>query len=221
MKKLLSTAFVAFLPLIAMAQTQELPKVTSGKLKEIGLATNGLFNDSYGLVYRTGTQKALWRFNSIFASGVENNRNANISNPFLEKQSYHSLGFGVGREYRKPIAKNFELRYGVDINFSYHTKNNLSTSNYNIDNISNDKFTSKGRGYRTGLNFVVGTNYLLGEQIAVGIELNPSIGIGRGKETLKFTNSNGDVRQVKQNISSFYYGISGSSVLFSIVYKFQ
>jgi len=79
MKKSLFILTALSMSFFLMAQGQS-------KQKEIGLVFNNLNN--FGLTFRTGTEKALWRFNTLYLSGnnmtqtADSSETKNISNGF-------------------------------------------------------------------------------------------------------------------------------------------
>ena len=105
MKKSLLIVLCLSMSYYLMAQENE--KV---KQKEIGLVFSNL--DNFGLTYKTGTEKSLWRFTTLFISGdnIEETEDS-----LLSKQNKLGFGVKIGKEYRKNIAQNLELRFGADL----------------------------------------------------------------------------------------------------------
>ncbi|NMM50676.1 hypothetical protein HH304_19860 [Flammeovirgaceae bacterium KN852] len=173
----------------------------SVKQKEIGLVFSNL--DNFGFTYRTGTNKSLWRFNSLFISGI-NQKTSNDNND--DSNSRIGFGVSVGKEFRKNIVEKLDLRYGADLSFGY---SKLKTEHHLYNN------STKMINYCTGINFIVGFNYLLGDDFLIGAEILPGVSYSKGKTE----NHNSDEPVSINKSSSFYYGISNSSVQFSLVYK--
>jgi len=68
------------------------------KQKEVGLVFNNLNN--FGLSYKTGTNKALWRFNTMFISGYNINSSSDrdsISD--VNNENLFGFGISMGREF--------------------------------------------------------------------------------------------------------------------------
>lgn len=109
MKKLVWSLFAFTIAITILAQ--EKPRI-----KEIGIVFSNL--EIFGLSFKIGKEKALWRINTLLIDGgnLEETMDSVVS-----KTSSIGFMFGVGREYRKAIAKNLELRYGAEIlpYFSY------------------------------------------------------------------------------------------------------
>lgn len=175
------------------------------KQKEIGLVFSNLNN--FGLTYKTGTERSLWRFNTVLVSGGFN------------ESTYHNLqiiqgnfGFGVniGKEYRKPLVENIEFRYGADLSFS------LSQSKNENHQITNNIYNSlKDTRYVPGFNFVLGLNFKFNDKFVLGAELLPGISY-----TYRSIVEIIDSYETKRDISGFNYGLSNSSVLLSFSYRF-
>ncbi len=105
MKKLFLILFAASISLSISAQEKT-------KQKEIGISFKSLNN--FGMTYKIGNEKSLWRFNTLLMSGS----NINEFSDSVETQR-NRIGFDImlGKEYRKSIGENLELRYGADISF--------------------------------------------------------------------------------------------------------
>jgi hypothetical protein len=181
------------------------------KQKEIGLVFSNL--DNFGLTYKTGTEKSLWRFTTLFISGdnIEETEDS-----LLSKQNQLGFGVKIGKEYRKNIAQNLELRFGADLSFSYsHSKIELDDKTVNDFNRLREQSI-----YRPGVNLVFGFNYELSDNFVIGAELLPNFTYTTGSrtETNYYTYQNDEV---KTDISGFSYGLSNSSALLSLVYRFH
>ena len=180
------------------------------KQKEIGLVFRNL--DNFGLTYRTGTDKSLWRFNTLFISGNNMDENADS---LVNKQSNMGFGVKIGKEYRKKIVDNLEMRFGADLSFRY----SQIKSDYDDKTVDDYDRLNESKTYQPGINLVFGFNYLLGENILIGAELLPSFTYITGESVEKRYYVN-DGEEIKSDISGFNYGISNTSVLLSIAYRF-
>lgn len=180
------------------------------KQKEIGLAFNNL--DNFGLTYKTGTNRSLWRFNTLFLSGYNSEESADS---LLNTQS--NLGFGVklGKEYRKEVIDNLEIRFGADLSFRY----THSRSEYNDKTVDDYDRLNERTTYQPGINLVFGFNYLLGDNFLIGAELLPGFSYSTGESVEKRYYIT-DVEETKSDISGFSYGLSNTSVLLSLAYRF-
>jgi len=191
------------MPLFLMAQE-------SMKQKEIGLVFNNL--DNFGLTYRTGSDKSLWRFNTLFISGNNMDETADSS---VNKQNNMGFGFKFGKEYRKDIVKNLELRFGIDLSFTY----SQSKYDYNDKTVDDDDRLDEQTTYRPGINLVFGLNYVINDRIVIGAELLPNFSYTFGTSIEKYSYINNG-NEVKSDISGFSYGLSNTSALISLAYRF-
>jgi hypothetical protein len=133
----------------------------------------------------------------------------------LFKQINTGFGVKVGKEYRKNIIDNLEMRFGVDISFRYaQSKFDFDDKTIDDHDRSNEQTT-----FQPGVNFVFGFNYLLGENILIGAELLPGFTYTTG-ETVEKSYYNNDGEEIKSDISGFNYGLSNTSVLLSLAYRF-
>ncbi|SMO84474.1 hypothetical protein SAMN06265379_10998 [Saccharicrinis carchari] len=204
MKKYFLIVLCVSISSILMAQETQ-------KQKEVGLIFSNL--DNFGLTYKTGNNKALWRFTTLFLNG-ENDESK--KDAFKRTQNYFGFGVKVGREYRIPLAENMELKYGTDLSFQY------SRSKYELDYTDPDHSDQLDERtiYQPGLNLVFGFNYWLSDNIVLGVELLPEFSYKTG-EIIEKGNyyGNGD-NDLKSDVSGFNYGLSNNSALLSVAYKF-
>jgi hypothetical protein len=178
------------------------------KRKEVGLVFRNL--DNFGLTFRTGTDKALWRFTTLWISGSTFDQVADSS---THKQNSAGFGIELGKEYRKAIAENLELRLGVDISFTY----TQTKSDYDDKTVYDSDRQNEHTRYMSGVNLVFGLNYVVNDNLVIGAELLPNFSYttGTSVENNIFTNY-----EVKSDISGFSYGLSNSSAALSLAYRF-
>ena len=208
MKKVLFTTLAVAFSLLVMAQEKT-------KQKEVGLSFSNL--DEFGITYKVGTQKAMWRFNTLLLTGGK----TTMKYPEQYRQvrdEYSDKDFGlnlmVGREYRTSIDDNFEFRYGFDLSFSNYK---LTHEDKTMED-SHDwrKTVSKESSY--GFNLVFGFNYVFKNKLVVGVEALPNVSIIDGE--IKKSAYYGDFETEKSDISGSRYGLKNSSVLLTLAYRF-
>ncbi len=178
--------------------------------KEAGISFSNLNN--FGLTFKTGTEKSMWRFNTLIISGSNSDKTAeNI----MDKRNDMGFNIRLGKEHRKETAENLELRYGADISFRYsHAKNEFSDKTANNEDLLSEQTT-----FEPGIYLVFGLNYVLNESFVIGAELLPGFSYFTGTTVDKnYYNTNGI--EVKSDISGFHYGLSNSSVLITLAYRF-
>ncbi|MDQ1770795.1 hypothetical protein GQR60_06420 [Labilibaculum sp. A4] len=177
------------------------------KIKEVGLTFRNL--DEFGFGYKIGTEQSLWRFNTIFLSGMNEDRNSDKAFNDSDSQQF-GLSFSAGKEYRKLITENLEYRYGLDLSFGYnHSKeNNGSTT---------DPSKRKSNLFTPGLNLVFGLNYIISDQLILGAEVLPYL-----KYTFGQTSEERRIPEYSNKVdhSDIRYGFDSSSVLLSLAYRF-
>ncbi len=203
MKKLLLVVTVIFMSNLAMSQEVV-------KQKEVGLAFYDLGNlSNLGITYKTGTNRAMWRFTTLFANGD----NAIQTTDSITGNNSR-LGFGVkfGREYRKEIANNFELRYGADIFYNFsHGAYNTESDYTNSQDISVEQTNHVG-----GINLILGFNYVIKQHFVIGIEMLPSVSY----KYIKRIDGLDTAHEVTTKSTGFSWGLSNNSVLVSLAYRF-
>lgn len=180
------------------------------KQKEIGLVFSNL--DNFGLSFKTGTNKSLWRFNTLFITG---NNVGYTADSLVDKQSNTGFSVKIGKEYRKNIIDNLEMRFGADLSFRYYQ----NKSDYDDKTVDDYDRSNERTTYQPGINLVFGFNYLLGDNLLIGAEILPSFSYTTGKSVEKRYYIN-DGEEIKRDISGFNYGLSNTSVLLSLAYRF-
>ncbi len=199
MKKLVFILLSLFLSDGVMAQE----KVTS-KQREIGIVFQNL--DNFGLTYKIGNKKSLWRFNTLLLAGssIETEEE-----DITETENSIGIGFKIGREYRKNIVNNLDLKFGFDLGFTYSK-----------DKTEDSPITKELKIYEYGFNLVFGFNYLLGDNFTLGVELLPHFTYRDTKSTASREFGGVVTNQTISKAKGFYYGISNNSVMFTLAYKF-
>ncbi len=175
------------------------------KLKEIGLTMRSF--DNFGATYRFGTSKALWRINTAILAN--SNRELSYEDQFTNSK-YTNLSFQFGREFRKPISKVFQLRYGMDISFSYLQNKNEDSREGSFMTKIDQKI------YQPGVNLVLGCNYQINKSLAVGLEILPSFSYQTGKETREYSDRENEEWDIKQT----QFGFRDDFAQLSFVYQF-
>ena len=195
MKKLVMILACLTLSYFSMAQEKV-------KQKEAGLVFSDL--DNFGLTYRVGTNKSMWRFSTLFFDGYTSD---NMRDTISNSSGGAGIGFSVGKEYRKIIADKLELRLGGDVSFSYR-----KTSREYHDSKTVDRY------YTPGVYFVFGFNYIVKENLIFGVELLPSVKYSSATSVKKSTTEGIDDYTTTQK--SLSYGFSNNSVQLSVAYRF-
>ncbi len=181
-----------------MATAQDAPRQ-----KEIGITFSNL--DNFGLTYRLGHSRAMWRFSSLLISGGDREQERDSS---LFKSSNFGFNVGAGREWRKESAKNMELRFGSALYYGF-TKTKSSGIN------QSDESTE----HRYGVNLILGLNYLIKEHLVLGVELLPALNYF-SSESVSRSNNGGIFNEALFKSSGVDYGISNTSARLSVLYRF-
>jgi hypothetical protein len=203
MKKVI--ILLSFLTSAMYVSAQENPKQ-----KEVGLAFGSL--DNFGLTFKTGSEKSLWRFNALVLNGSTSEEN---EDSLKSTRKYAGFNIGIGKEFRKPITENLELRYGADLSFkySYSFSDDDDLSFDNHDRLREQKI------YEPGLNLVFGINYVYKSKFVFGAELKPGFSYFTGKSSTKNYYSN-DGTTIDTDLSGINYGFSNTSALLTMAYRF-
>ena len=178
------------------------------KLNELGLTTRSL--NTFGITYRFGNEKSVWRINVFSTNGQSSFDNSN--NRELKENRY-GAALQLGKERRTAISNTFELRHGLDFGFSYNSSKIVIHDN--VGNLVTDRLS---RSYEPKINLVLGFNFIFNQSFLLGAALQPSISyqISNNKnydENSKTYNS--------QNRNYFNFGLSNQVIQLSLAYRFN
>jgi hypothetical protein len=193
----------AVMILICLSVSHLLLAQEATRQKEIGLVFNNF--DNFGLTFKTGTEKAMWRFNTLSFNGnfIEKTNNN-------DENEEGNLGFGlnIGREYRTIANEKLELRIGADLSFRYQK--------YKSEDLAGSGRIREDIYYYPGINMVLGLNYLISDNLLFGAEVLPSVSYVKGTREISYPNQPVD----KDEEKGFTWGFTNKWVLISIAYRF-
>ncbi|MEI6898731.1 MAG: hypothetical protein WCL00_02540, partial [Bacteroidota bacterium] len=165
------------------------------KMHELGLTFSSL--NSFGLNYKTGSEKKLLRLSALFLNASTD----------WGKGKDPITGAGVdlriGFERRIAIVKNLDLKVGSDFGIAF---------NYNRE----------GGDYPTTVwqvspvvAFVFGACYYIGDKFVLSAEVNPSLSYGYRHSINHMTNGG----EVVTTSNSVYFGLNNIASL-TLAYRF-
>jgi hypothetical protein len=199
--------------LIAIAMSFGLVAQEKSKVKEAGLVFSSLNN--FGLNFKSGNEKALWRYSTLFLSG---NNTKETGDDYIDEQKSFGVTLAFGREYRKPLTDKLQLAFGGDVIFGFRHHEIVIDPGDNISySYSREE---KQTVYSPGINLVFGFNYLVSDVLRLGIELNPNFTYDFGKSTQSNDYSGENNSELETDISGFRYGLTSNSVRITIAYQF-
>jgi hypothetical protein len=202
-KKILSTVVISLL-LITNAFSQEQKPL---KIHELGLTFSNF--DNFGIRYKTGNEKTLLRITALAMNiNLNNNWGREIDSTDIKNNGY-GIGFRIGFEKPIVIVKNFDLLYGVDLigNFSY-LDNKQESPNYN--------YQSSSWNVSTGVAFVFGGAYRVGDHFRFSAEISPSLQYGFGETK----NSSSGNQEIVLSSNYFSFGFSNYGASITVAYRF-
>ncbi len=188
-----------------LAASLSIASYAQQRQKEVGIAFSNL--NSFGVFYRVGSQKSLWRFSVLNVS--QNNQTQSSSNQEITNSNFN-FSIRIGNEFRKPITDQLNFRIGGDLMFNYNTNTRVRDDQTAANFDTYSKTTSNG----PGVNLVVGLNYKI-KSILIGAEILPYFQYGKGKSIER---SNGT--ETISDISGTGYGFTSGSALLSLAYQF-
>ncbi len=184
----------------------------SGKTREIGLMFNNLNN--FGFTYRIGTEQSLWRFQGLLFSGSSNtaSTSSTVNQEIVNRETVSnnfSARLQAGKEFRKPITKQLQARYGIDI----QTTGSILKAEEKLDGTLTSLIKTQTLG--VGSNLVFGLNLLLGTDWKIGAEWLPGVTYSMEK---RYTTTSSNTTDT--NLKGLVYGASIANSHLSIIYTF-
>lgn len=178
------------------------------KVREIGLTTSNL--DNFGLTFRKGNEKSVFRFNLLNTSISKDNL-PDLQDDELTSSTF-GLGLRLGNEWRSPVSEKFELRTGFDLGYLYD-QTKVERTDELTQNV-NEEVTL--RTTEASINFVFGFNFMVSQNFILGGELLPAYTL-RNSE---LTSRQGTVESTEPLEDAISFDLNSSSLNLSFVYRF-
>jgi len=201
--KILSTVVISLI-MISNAFAQE-PK--SVKIHELGLTFANF--DNFGIRYKTGNEKTLLRITVLAMNIGSTNNWGKESDSTSYKYFRYGVGFRFGFEKPINIVKNFNLYYGLDLTGGFNYQRSKNEGQY----YSNSSDTSWS--ISSGISFVFGGTYHLGDHFRFSAEISPYIQYQFGEEA-----RNG-YQNINMKTHEFDFGFSNSGASITVAYRFN
>ena len=190
-KTIILTVFIAVLiTSTSFAQGKSITRV-----HELGLTFSSL--SSFGLNYKTGSEKNLLRLSALFLSGSANWGKGNDPNTGA------GIALFLGFEHRIGIGKNLDLKVGSDFGIFY---------NYNKEG---GDYPSTVWQITPSVSFVFGACYYIGDKFVLSAEITPNLAYSYRHETTHMT----DGTEVVQTSNNIYFGLNNNASL-TLAYRF-
>ena len=167
-------------------------------IHEVGISISSGLN--FGLIYKTGTEKSLFRLQTLFLNGAHESQ-PSINNTHVNNNSY-GFGISLGSEFRQNLAENLFLIYGFGAGVKYRGQNI----------VDNSVVAQYQHVFSPNINLIVGVNYVLKERWIFSVEALPYFQYDVITEAA--TNSLGVVS------SRISYGMNMGSVRLVIAHRF-
>lgn len=195
--------------MVAFAIIGSLSAQEKVKQKEVGLVFRNF--DNFGVLYKFGHQKSMWRAMAI--SGNMANRESK-SEEFERVTNAYNFGFSFGKQFTTPLAENMDFIYGIDLKYAYsYIHGDRQSEDYpELDLESVDKT------HIPGMNLVLGFNYIIKGHMVIGAELLPGFSYSMSKMEEVYENET--ERNSESETSQIYVGISSSSAMLTLAYRF-
>lgn len=202
MKKI--TPFMVLLLLSSTLIAQE------NKTKELGIMIHTL--NSYGIIYKTGSDRTLLRVSVMNLDFSKENESGyeNLDTGDMLKANSNSFGVSVaiGFEKRKELSKRLELRTGLEGFLGYRKytseeKNITSGVNTNIYN---------SRSFNKGIRFVLGFHYSINDDFSLGAEILPAL--SHSNNSSQYYDNN------EHKASQWIFSVNSSHASMTLAFKF-
>jgi hypothetical protein len=159
MKKLLILSIIGILSL------QTLKSQEAGSFNEIGLYFTNLKFDNFGFIFKTGSDKLVYRFSGLSVNAGNQKTESNVTNSdMVSSFSGFRLNFGI----EKPLSINEKLNlyYGAELQGGLSGIKSYGNAG-NTDNRSSN--------YSAGVGFVLGSTIRISKNLKLSAEIVPNL----------------------------------------------
>jgi hypothetical protein len=179
---------------------------TTPAVHQVGINFSSL--NSFGLDYKTGSEKTLLRL-SLLSLNIGKNAEWGRPEDSLDyKTQNFGAGFRLGFEKQVPVVERLDFIWGLEAGCNFNYNKQKAKSKYND--------FEKTEWYLTPLiNLVIGVTYTIADHLVIGAEITPGIQYSYGK--LKNVT---DIQTYENTTSSFGFGFSNNSAALSLAYRF-
>lgn len=192
---------------------QESPAIEdNSKIHEVGITFRGL--DRFGFIYKVGKSSSLWRMEAFTLNGSSRETKDRENDSLESSIINYGGGLSFGREHRKSLTEKFELRYGLDVQYSYR----YSTNKQN--NTSQRTYQKTTNFHNVGLEFIFGFNFVAKKQLVIGAEIDLGVYYRFGYEKENDTFIDGSSQESISDVSQYNFGLSNYPAQLTIAYRF-
>jgi hypothetical protein len=177
------------------------------RIHQVGINFSSL--NSFGIHYKTGSDKTLFRVSLVSVNMVMNHSWGREEDSIDQKSNNIGAGFMLGFEKRIPVINNLDFLWGLEVGCNYYFHKNDYNSSYPDPEQSEWYVTP-------GVYLVLGASYTVKEHFVFGAEITPGIWSRFGKQTIK---SNGET-VYERTSNDFGFGFNNNSASLSIAYRF-
>jgi hypothetical protein len=199
MKKFCLAIVILFFSGMTFSFSQDQP---SSKVHELGLIFSNL--DNFGIRYKTGNEKTLFRLTFVALNISSNQSSGQVQNGPDQKNTGMGAGLNLGFEKRIHLVQNFHLLLGSDLGISYI---------YNKEVFGSYKATEWS--VSPALYFVFGAAYQAGQHFLISAEIAPSLLYKYEKQKTERSGYD-DTDITNKNLG---FGLSNNSASITIAYR--
>ncbi|MDW3191385.1 MAG: hypothetical protein R8G66_03445 [Cytophagales bacterium] len=172
MKK--TTLLLLLMGLLMQAYAQE-----KTKRHEIGLSLSD-FN-SFGVVYRFGTEKSLWRIATL-ETFIRRRETSTVNSVTKNKDT--SYGLRIGKEFRTKVDEKYQFRWGFDVSYFFLK----DMQDFDVLNSTDLDRLRRSTTHVIGVNAVLGMNFPISKRLLLGVEILPTFSYDFGNRYEEFVN---------------------------------
>jgi hypothetical protein len=205
----LSTLFMFFMAFVPIIIAQD-----NAKVKEIGVITSDFSNA--GIIYKAGTERALWRVGILEMSGNKRTSESGLEGNLVSASNLNvqfSVKAFAGREKVNHLTNKLTFRVGADLSFQYSdSKSKLNSINNSYQDINYLERESSSKRYEPGINGIAGITYEFEGPISFGVEWNPYF---------RYTIIKQKSDEEKATVKNYGYGIFEAPLQFQLTLRLK
>ncbi len=176
--------------------------------KQVGINFSNL--NSFGLHYKTGNEKTLFRMSLLSLNMGVNSNKGRTQDSIDTRVTSFGAGFRIGFEKKIPVTAKFNFIWGLEVgtNLNYSKQKNNYSGTYNDNEIKTWTITPL-------IDVVLGATYTISDHLVFGAEILPFIQYSFGKSTSIRSTTTTELTN-----SAFNFGFNNNSASLSIAYRF-
>ncbi len=175
--------------------------------KQFGFNFSSL--NSFGLHFKTGNEKTLFRLNLLALDLGQNSEWGRPQDSIDLKSSSFGCGIRAGFEKHIPVVARFDFIWGIEAGI------NMNYQKMKQHGIYYNDYETTSWGVAPLIDVVLGATYTISDHLVFGAEITPGIRYSFGKTKSTYPN-----KTIETTDSDFFFGFTNNWANLSVAYRF-